>query len=136
MQDVFRSAEWRLRIDDPILPTQLVEKSLNLIRITQMLQASTEDELALLEGDLQAFPELAAEYPTEYTVPSRTWIIMRSLSMLATFKRHNFARRSPVAYSVMKIVRCIRFLGESISSATSSGLSTVGNRLARFANGI
>ncbi len=66
MQDVFRSAEWRLRIYDPILPTQLVEKSSKLIRITEVLQASTEDELALLKGDFQAFPELAAEYTTEY----------------------------------------------------------------------
>ena len=66
VQDVFWSAEWRLRIDDPILPTQLVEKSSKLIRITEVLQASTEDELALLKGDFQAFPELAAEYTTEY----------------------------------------------------------------------
>lgn len=66
VQDVFWSTEWRLRIDDPILPTQLVEKSLKLIRITEVLQASTEDELALVKGDFQAFPELAAEYTTEY----------------------------------------------------------------------
>jgi hypothetical protein len=51
LQDVFRAPEWRLRIDDPILPTQLVEKSSKLIRITEVLQASTEDQLALLEGD-------------------------------------------------------------------------------------
>lgn len=66
MQDVFWSAEWRLRIDDSIRPTQLVEKSLKLIRITEVLQASTEDELALVKGDFQAFSELAAEYTTEY----------------------------------------------------------------------
>ena len=66
VQDVFRSAEWRLSIYDPILPTQLVEKSSKLIRITEVLQASTEDELVLLKGDFQALPELAAEYTTEY----------------------------------------------------------------------
>ena len=66
VQNVLRSAEWRLGIYDPILPTQLVEKSSKLIRITEVLQASTEDELALLKGDLQAFPELAAKYTTEY----------------------------------------------------------------------
>jgi hypothetical protein len=66
MQDVFRAAEGRLGIDDPILSTQLVQKSSKLIGIIKVLQASTEDELTLLKGDFQAFSELAAENPTEY----------------------------------------------------------------------
>lgn len=66
MQDVFRSAEARLRIDDPILATQLVEKSSKLFRITEVLQTSIEDELTLLKGDFQSFSELAAKNSTEY----------------------------------------------------------------------
>src|SRR5215471_15643451 len=37
-------------------------------------------------------------------LPWRTWITIRWLSMSATFKLHNSARRSPVAYSANRIV--------------------------------
>jgi hypothetical protein len=43
VQDVFWSAKRWLRIDDPIFPAQLIQKSLKLIRITEILQASAED---------------------------------------------------------------------------------------------
>ena len=44
---------------------------------------------------------------------------MRSLSISETFRWHISARRRPVAYSVISMVRCIRFSAESISRATS-----------------
>ena len=66
LEDVLGAAEWRLCIDDPILSTQLVEKSSKLIRIAELLQASTEDELALMKGEFKAFSKLAAENTNEY----------------------------------------------------------------------
>ena len=65
---------------DPILPTPLVEKSLKLIRITEVLQASTEDELALLKGDFQAFPEFATEHTAEYADRKKKVRVSRPLA--------------------------------------------------------
>jgi len=69
-------------------------------------------------------------------VPWRTRITIRSLSMSATFSWHISERRNPVAYRVMSMARCIRFLADAISFWTSSGLRTVGRTLGRLGNGI
>ena len=47
---------------------------------------------------------------------------IRSLSMSTTLRRHSSDRRSPVAYSVINMVRCIRFRAESISRSEAAGI--------------
>src|SRR6266699_1454273 len=39
---------------------------------------------------------------------------MRSLSISQTLRWHSSARRRPVAYSIISMVRCIRFCAEAI----------------------
>ena len=58
---------------------------------------------------------------------------MRWLSMSLTFSWHNSARRIPVEYSVISIVRCNRLLAESISGYlflaqdSAAGAAALGN---------
>src|SRR5271157_6222738 len=61
---------------------------------------------------------------------------IRLLSISNTVRWHNSARRRPVAYSIISMVRCIRLLAASISRATSCWSSMVGRRRCRLGNGM
>ena len=64
----------------------------------------------------------------ETMVGNRHAMSVRVLSISATLRWHISARRRPVAYSIIIMVRCIRLLAESISRATSCWSSMVGSR--------
>ena len=61
---------------------------------------------------------------------------MRSLSISETLRWHSSEQRMPVEYSVITMVRRIRFSAESITRSTSFGLRMTGNCLGRLGNGM
>ena len=67
LEYVFRSAEWWLGVDDPILPEQLPQKGTESgLGSAQVFEISMEAELLLTEEALQTSNELAAKDAAEY----------------------------------------------------------------------
>ncbi len=66
LEYVFWSAEWRLGIDDPILPEQLAQKGMKQDGLAQIFEISMEAEFFATEEALQTGHELAAKDPAEH----------------------------------------------------------------------
>ena len=62
MKYVFRSAEWSLRVDHPILAEQRTQKRGESLLLHQGLAGPKEDKLVLPVSAFQPVHELAAEY--------------------------------------------------------------------------
>jgi hypothetical protein len=67
LEDVFRSAEWWLGVDHPILPEQLSQKAVKDLGFSQMPEMAMEAEFLLAEQALQPGNELAAKDTAEYS---------------------------------------------------------------------
>jgi hypothetical protein len=65
-QDMLRSAEWPLRIDDPIVTEQASEPSSEAAWLSQRCEMAVELEMAILKRSLQPCDELAAENAGEH----------------------------------------------------------------------
>ena len=67
LEDIFRSAEWWLGVDHPILPEQLSQKAVKELGFAQMSEISMEAEFLFAEKALQPGDELAAKNTAEYS---------------------------------------------------------------------
>ena len=65
-EDVLWSAEWTLRIDDPIVTEQASEPSSEAAWLGQRCEMAVEMEVAIVERSLQPCEELAAEDAAEH----------------------------------------------------------------------
>ena len=65
VENVFGSTEGRLGVDDPILPKELPQEALEMVRGCEFLERAVELELALEQQLLEFGGELAAEDTTE-----------------------------------------------------------------------
>lgn len=67
-QDMLRSSERSLAVDDPVVAKQLSEPGGEDLGLGEELEVAMEAELALGESALQSGHELAAKHPTQHFV--------------------------------------------------------------------